>query len=201
MLTDFLATGTYDRNRPFYPTTSPSMDILISSNLERLLYHLAGRDDAVIRTLMQELASKGVYTVPEGVKEKLTGLFDAGWCDDAGTAAAIADTYEKYGYLCDTHTAVGMKVYGDYRARTGDTTPTVIASTANPYKFSASVLAALGRDAAELDEFDKVEALQALTGCPVPPPLAGLRGKTPRFTAVCSRDEMPRVVFDMLDIR
>ena len=201
VLTDFLATGTYDRNRPFYPTTSPSMDILISSNLERLLYHLAGRDDAVIRTLMQELASKGVYTVPEGVKEKLTGLFDAGWCDDAGTAAAIADTYEKYGYLCDTHTAVGMKVYGDYRARTGDTTPTVIASTANPYKFSASVLAALGRDAAELDEFDKVEALQALTGCPVPPPLAGLRGKTPRFTAVCSRDEMPRVVFDMLDIR
>ena len=201
VLTDFLATGTYDRNRPFYPTTSPSMDILISSNLERLLYHLAGRDDAVIRTLMQELASKGVYTVPEGVKEKLTGLFDAGWCDDAGTAAAIADTYEKYGYLCDTHTAVGMKVYGDYRARTGDTTPTVIASTANPYKFSASVLAALGRDAAELDEFDKVEALQALTGCPVPPPLAGLHGKTPRFTAVCSRDEMPRVVFDMLDIR
>ena len=94
-----------------------------------------------------------------------------------------------------------MKVYGDYRARTGDTTPTVIASTANPYKFSASVLAALGRDAAELDEFDKVEALQALTGCPVPPPLAGLHGKTPRFTAVCSRDEMPRVVFDMLDIR
>ena len=179
VLTDFLATGTYDRNRPFYPTTSPSMDILISSNLERLLCHLAGRDDAVIRTLMQELASKGVYTVPEGVKEKLTGLFDAGWCDDAGTAAAIADTYEKYGYLCDTHTAVGMKVYGDYRARTGDITPTVIASTANPYKFSASVLAALGRDAAELDEFDKVEALQALTGCPVPPPLAGLRGKTP----------------------
>lgn len=201
VLYDFFRTGTYDRKRDFILTTSPSMDILISSNLERLLYHLAGRDDAVIRTLMQELASKGVYTVPEGVKEKLTGLFDAGWCDDAGTAAAIADTYEKYGYLCDTHTAVGMKVYGDYRARTGDTTPTVIASTANPYKFSASVLAALGRDAAELDEFDKVEALQALTGCPVPPPLAGLRGKTPRFTAVCSRDEMPRVVFDMLDIR
>lgn len=201
VLYDFFRTGTYDRKRDFILTTSPSMDILISSNLERLLYHLAGRDDAVIRTLMQELAFKGVYTVPEGVKEKLTGLFDAGWCDDAGTAAAIADTYEKYGYLCDTHTAVGMKVYGDYRARTGDTTPTVIASTANPYKFSASVLAALGRDAAELDEFDKVEALQALTGCPVPPPLAGLRGKTPRFTAVCSRDEMPRVVFDMLDIR
>ena len=201
VLYDFFRTGTYDRKRDFILTTSPSMDILISSNLERLLYHLAGRDDAVIRTLMQELASKGVYTVPEGVKEKLTGLFDAGWCDGAGTAAAIADTYEKYGYLCDTHTAVGMKVYGDYRARTGDITPTVIASTANPYKFSASVLAALGRDAAELDEFDKVEALQALTGCPVPPPLAGLRGKTPRFTAVCSRDEMPRVVFDMLDIR
>ena len=201
VLTDFLATGTYDRNRPFYPTTSPSMDILISSNLERLLYHLSGRDDAVLRTLMQELGSKGVYTVPSAVKDRLAELFDAGWCDDAGTAAAIADTYKRTGYLCDTHTAVGVKVYPDYRARTGDTTPTVIASTANPYKFSSSVLNALGKDTAALDEFDKVEALHTLTGCAVPPPLADLRGKTPRFTEVCSRNEMPHVVFRMLGIR
>ena len=201
VLTDFLATGTYDRNRPFYSTTSPSMDILISSNLERLLYHLSGRDDAIIRTLMQDLGSKGSYTVPSGVKERLAAQFDAGWCDDAGTAAAIADTYRSTGYLCDTHTAVGVKVYTDYRARTGDTTPTVIASTANPYKFSSSVLDALGKDTAALDEFDKVEALHTLTGCAVPPPLADLRGKTPRFHEVCAREEMPDVVFRMLGIR
>ncbi len=201
VLTDFIATGTYDRNRPFYSTSSPSMDILISSNLERLLYHLSGRDDAVIQNLMDQLATRGVYTVPSSVREKLSELFDAGWCDDAGTATAIADTYKVHGYLCDTHTAVGINVYSAYRRRTGDTVPTVIASTANPYKFSASVLAALGQEAAGMDEFDKVEALHKLTGSPVPPPLAGLRDKAARFAVVCSREEMPSVVLDMLGIR
>ena len=201
VLTDFIRTGTYDRNREFHATTSPSMDILISSNLERLLYELAGRDDAEIRRLMGSLKETGRYTVPEAIGARIQDLFAAGWCDDEGTAAAIAETYQKHGYLCDTHTAVAVHVYNEYRRETGDTTPTVIASTANPYKFSASVLDALHGGAAAMDEFDKVEALERLTGCEVPPPLAGLRGKTPRFTEVCSREEMPAVVYRLLGIQ
>ena len=201
VLTDFIRTGTYDRNREFHATTSPSMDILISSNLERLLYDLAGRDDAEIRRLMGSLKETGRYTVPEAIGARIQDLFAAGWCDDEETAAAIAETYQKHGYLCDTHTAVAVHVYNEYRRETGDTTPTVIASTANPYKFSASVLDALHGGAAAMDEFDKVEALERLTGCEVPPPLAGLRGKTPRFTEVCSREEMPAVVYRLLGIQ
>ena len=199
VLTDFIRTGTYDRNRAFYPTTSPSMDILISSNLERLLYDLAGRDDGEIRRLMEALRQEGRYTVPDAVRQEVQSLFWGGWCDDGQTAQTIADLYQKHGYLCDTHTAVAVHTYEEYRRETGDDTPTVIASTANPYKFSASVLDAL-HSGGEGDEFEKVDALHELTGCPVPPPLAGLKGKRPRFTAVCDRGEMESVVCGMLGI-
>lgn len=202
VLTDFLTTGVYDRNRAFYTTTSPSMDILISSNLERLLYHLSGNDDAVIRDLMAKLSAEGRYEIPADMRERIEALFAAGCCDDEEVAATIRDTFEAHRYLLDTHTAVAVKVYNDYRAETGDTTPTVIASTANPYKFSASVLDALGGAKEGLDEFEKVEALNALTDCEVPAPLASLRGKEVRFTQVCDRDKasMKTVVFGMLDI-
>ena len=200
VLTDFIETGLYNRNRPFHTTTSPSMDILISSNLERLLYDLSGCSDTEVRRLMDELSKNGQYTVSGSVMERIHELFAAGWCDDEQTAAAIAGTFKKYGYLCDTHTAVGVHVYNDYRAKTGDTTPTVIASTANPYKFSASVLEALGGDKADWNEFEKVEGLHALTGCEIPAPLASLKGKQPRFTDVCDRDNMKAVVYGMLGI-
>lgn len=201
VLTDFIQNGTYDRNREFYTTTSPSMDILISSNLERLLYDLSGCNDEEIRRLMSELGTTGKYTVPDDLKAALQALFVGGCCDDEQAAQTISDTFKKHGYLIDTHTAVAVRVYEEYRQTTGDTTPTVIASTANPYKFSASVLQALDGSCADMDEFDKVDKLNAETGCEVPAPLAGLKGKTPRFTGVCDKDGMQEVVYDMLGIQ
>ena len=200
VLTDFIRTGTYDRNRVFHTTASPSMDILMSSNLERLLYDMSGRDAGEIRRLMASLVKEGRYTVSPAMHGEIQSLFSAGWCSDGQTAATIAETFRKSGYLLDTHTAVGVAVYRGYRRETGDATPAVIASTANPYKFSASVLKALGEDDGALDEFGKVERLAAVTGCPVPPPLANLRGRTPRFTKVCGREEMKDVVYATLHI-
>ena len=199
VLTDFIRTGTYDRNRDFYTTTSPSMDILISSNLERLLYDLCGRDDKAVSKMMADLSATGVYTVPAEVKAQVEELFAAGCCDDEQTADTIRRVYEKYGYLCDTHTAVGIYAYEEYRAQTGDTTPTVIASTANPYKFPASVLGALCAEATG-DEFAKAEQLHEMTDAEIPAPLSGLRGKTPRFTDVCDKTEMRAVVLNALGI-
>lgn len=199
VLTEFLKTGTYDRNRDFYTTTSPSMDILISSNLERLLFELSDHDDALLRDLMGQLAATGRYTVPAEIKAKLDDLFAAGWCNDDEVAATIRDTFQEKKYLCDTHTAVAIKVYNDYRRETGDTSSAVIASTANPYKFSASVLEALGADNAAWDEFEKVEQLHKATGAPVPAPLASLKGKTPRFTQVCDKQEMRDMVQALLN--
>ncbi len=200
VLTDFLTTGTYDKNRDFYCTTSPSMDILISSNLERLLFHLCGENDAQIREWMSELAEKGKYTVTDDVESKIKELFAAGCCDDIETKATIGKVFAEKKYLCDTHTAVAVKVYDDYKAKTGDVTPTVIASTANPYKFSASVLSAITDSIKADNEFDMVEELFEKSGEPVPSQLATLKGKTPRFTGVCKKEAMKQVVFDMLGI-
>lgn len=200
VLTDFLTTGTYDKNRDFYCTTSPSMDILISSNLERLLFHLCGENDAQIREWMSELAEKGKYTVTDDVESKIKELFAAGCCDDIETKATIGKVFAEKKYLCDTHTAVAVKVYDDYEAKTGNVTPTVIASTANPYKFSASVLSAITDSIKADNEFDMVEELFEKSGEPVPSQLATLKGKTPRFTGVCKKEDMKQVVFDMLGI-
>ena len=198
VLTEFLRTGTYDRNRDFHTTVSPSMDILISSNLERLLYHLCGENDTQIADWMKQLKENGKYTVSDEVFAKINDLFAAGWCDDEQTLQEIHDIYEREQYLCDTHTAVAMRVYREYRDSTKDTTPTVVASTANPYKFSASVLSALKPAIDGKDEFAVVDELHALTGCPIPAPLAGLKGKQPRFTGVCDRDTMEQAVFELL---
>lgn len=201
VLTDFLSTGTYDRNRDFHTTISPSMDILISSNLERLLYHLSDGNDKEVADLMAQLSEKGCYTVSDAVREKVSALFASGWCDDEQTMAVIREVYDTHGYLCDTHTAVAVGVYRQYREQTGDTTPVVIASTANPYKFSASVLRALDDTVTCADEFARVDMLHERTGCPVPTPLASLKDKTPRFTGCCDRDTMEQAVYDLLGVR
>ena len=199
VLTDFFKTGVYDRRRDFYVTSSPSMDILISSNLERLLFDLCGRDDATVRGWMEQLVSTGTYTVSDAVKRRMDDLFVAGTCDNEETAETIGNTFREHGYLLDTHSAVAVRVYQDYRDRTGDTTPTVIASTANPYKFPASVLGALGRECPP-DDLACADELQEATGVEMPAPLAGLRGKQPRFTDVCTKDEMRGRILNALGI-
>ena len=201
VLTDFIRTGVYNRNRQFYPTTSPSMDILISSNLERLLYLLTGEDDAQIREWFTALAEKGTYEVTDAVKAKLTEQFYGGFCDDAETKATIAELYQKYGYTCDTHTAVAVKVYEDYRKETGDTTKTLIASTASPFKFSASVLDALGKKPADgTDEYDMVELLQEVSSMEIPQSLAALKTKPRRFDGSIDKSEMQQFVLQELHL-
>ena len=200
VLTDFLKTGKYDKNRPFFTTVSPSMDILISSNLERLLFHLSGENDELIRDWMKKLSTEGKYEVTPEIGEKLLSLFDAGFCDDDQTRETIAKSFAE-GYLPDTHTAVAIKVFEDYVKRTGDKTETVVASTANPYKFSAAVLTAVAGGVPEdADEFQQVSLLIEKTGEPCPPQLANLKDKSVRFTRVSEKAEMISAVYDMLGI-
>ena len=197
VLTDFLRTGVYDRNRPFHNTMSPSMDILISSNLERLLFDLSGENDAQIREYMDALSRSGRYEVSDAIKAALTEQYWGGFCDEQGTSAAIAKYYKEYGYLIDTHTAVAASVMEQYRAATGDKTPTVFVSTASPYKFCDSVLTAIG----ETPVGDGVELLDQLhekTGVAIPRRLAELKGKARRFDLTCEKPGMDAVVLDFL---
>lgn len=201
VLTDFLKTGTYDRNRAFYATTSPSMDILISSNLERLLYHMSGEDDILVASLMNDLSSKGSYTVSDELIKKIQETFDAGFTTEESVNYIIKEHFDKYEYLCDTHTAVAINVYDEYVKATGDDIPTVIDSTASPYKFSKSVLTALLEgDTPQLDEFDMVDELNKLSSADVPKPLANLKNKEVRFTNVCNKEDMSKMVFRLLDL-
>ncbi len=198
VLTDFINTGVYDRNRKFYATVSPSMDILISSNLERLLYLMTGCDDALIRNWFGQLASEGCYEVNDDVKAKLKEEFAAGFCDDNETKSAIRGVYNKYSYTCDTHTAVAVKVYNDYKETTGDTTKTVIASTASPYKFSAAVLEAIQNGKSDLDEYAMIDRLAELSKLPVPNALAELKNKPERFNDAIEKAEQKNYVLKKL---
>ena len=199
VLTEFLKTGVYNRVRDFYTTISPSMDILISSNLERLLFLLSSMDDVKVNAWMKELKESGKYRVGDEVLSKIKAVFEAGCCNDEKTKATIAEVFEEKKYLCDTHTAVAVAVYEDYIAQSGDSTPAVIASTANPFKFSASVLDAVRPGMTEgMNEFDMVLGLHVETGADCPPQLANLKDKTPRFTGCCKKADMEKVVFDML---
>ncbi len=201
VLTDFLKTGTYDRNRSFYTTTSPSMDILISSNLERLLYHMSDEDDKLVYDLMFQLSENGKYTVSDALIQKIQKTFDAGFTAENDVDSTIKSHFENYNYLCDTHTAVAVKVYDDYVKRTGDDIPSVIDSTASPYKFSKSVLSAvLGGNTPALDEFDMVDELNRVTAADVPAPLANLKNKQVRFNNVCNRENMSEMVFSLLNL-
>ncbi len=200
VLTDFLATGVYDRNRSFFTTISPSMDILISSNLERMLFELSDRDASKTVEWQNALKNNGSYKVDAEVKAKLDDLFYGGYCDDAKTKETIKTVFDKFGYLCDTHTAVAVNVAEEYKEKTGDTRPMVIASTASPYKFANSVLSALGKNESD-DEFDAVEQLKAVSGTVAPTPLAELKGKKPRFNNLCEADQMEQVVLEYLKIK
>ncbi len=196
ILTDFMQTGTYNRNREFHTTISPSMDILISSNLERLLYDLSGYNDMVVRGLMSELRETGKYTVSTEIFNQIKDLFWAGCCDDYFTKERIFKTKEKYGYTADTHTAVALDVYNQYKEQTGDLTKTVIASTASPYKFNASVLSALGKDAdmENKDDFELLNLLSEVSGTKIPNNLKSLKDKKIRFKDVCDKNDMLKAV-------
>ena len=201
VLTDFIETGVYDRNRSFYTTVSPSMDILISSNLERLLYILCGRDDNTVNEWFGKLKTDGKYTISDDVKAQIKELFYAGCCDDVKTKETIHSTYADYGYLADTHTSVALNVCDAYIEKTGDTTPVIVASTASPFKFSKAVLSAVEENSKDYDdEFSTVDALEKISSLKAPEQLAELKGKTVRFTKVTSKENMADVVFDMLGI-
>ena len=201
ILTDFFETGVYDCNRPFYTTTSPSMDILVSSNLERLLYHMCGDNSEENANLMTSLKSDKKYAVSDAVRTAIGECFVGGSADDARVAATIKSIFDSTNYLCDTHTAVAMAVYEDYRNATGDDTPTVIASTASPFKFAPAILEALGAGSAETP-YDQLADLQAVTGWKTPQPLGSLRDKAIRFTDGCANDKpaMQATVYRMLNL-
>lgn len=201
VLTDFIRTGVYDKNRQFYTTITPSMDILVSSNLERLLYKFSGNNDTTTREWMTSLKTDGKYEVSDEVKTLINDKFYGGYCDDAQTQATIKKLFAQDNYLCDTHTAVAVNVYEQYVNETGDNTPSVIASTASPYKFSKSVLQAVADDAQLPEtEFDMVDKLNELTKMSVPAPLAGLKNKTARFSDVTEVSAMQDYVLKALEI-
>ena len=191
VLTDFIETGTYDRRRDFVKTISPSMDILISSNLERLLYYLTDGDCEQVAAWMGSLASEGVYTLPAELMERMRATFTCGFASDDDTRATIRSTWEELGVLIDPHTAVGKCVL-DRRASEGRAR--VCLSTADPYKFSADVLAALGTDTAGMDGFACMDALQQLTGVAAPAQLSGLRDAKVLHPDVVDQDEMAAFV-------
>jgi len=191
VLTDFFLTGTYDSNRPFYLTSSPSMDILISSNFERFLFEISGRDAEKIQGWFKALSASGKFTVDAQVLQGCRESMAAGWASEEGVYAVIRDTYRETGYVLDPHTAVGMKVYEDYRANSGDKTYTIVASTASPFKFARSVLEALLGDASDTDDpWGDLERLSSLSGWEIPEGLRNLQDKEVRHADKCRPDEI-----------
>ena len=195
VLTDFIRTGTYDRMRPLYKTTSPSMDILVSSNLERLLY-LLSEDAVLVASLMKQLNETGSYTVPEALLAQIQDQFWGDFCDDQGADAVMGKVWTEHGYVCDPHTASGWQAAENYVNQTGDNRPMVILSTASPYKFPEAVLRAIGEVPAG-DGFDQMEQLNAVTGVAIPKNLANLRAKAERHTGVIEKGEMLEFVLGL----
>ncbi len=197
VLTDFLTTGTYDRNRAFYNTMSPSMDILISSNLERLLFAVT-QSDKEVRGYMEQLAAEGRYQVSEKVSKAISRHFAAGCCNDENTQRVIGEVYRKYGYLIDPHTAVAFDVLTQYRRETEDETPALVVSTASPFKFCDNVLGALGQKEIA-DGLGVLDQLTQVTGLAAPVPLASLKDKAIRFNQSVAKENMVDMVLGMLD--
>ena len=195
VLTDFIRTGTYNRLRPLLKTTSPSMDILVSSNLERLLYLLSG-DTALVAELMGKLNKEGSYTVPDDLLNKIQVEFTAYYCNDKRAEEIMGRVYREYGYLCDPHTASGWAAAEDYVQETSDNRTMVVLSTASPYKFPVAVLTAIGGDTSGT-EFEQMDRLSALTGVPVPKNLAGLQGKEEKHTGVIEKETMLEYVLNL----
>lgn len=197
VLFDFLSTGTYDRNRDFYLTNSPSMDILISSNLERLLYHICGESTEKVNELMTSLKSEGKYTITDEMKKNLAD-FAGGYADNEKTCAYIKKVWEEEGYLMDTHTAVAYAVYDEYVKDTKDTTPTVIVSTASPYKFTTSVMEAVGSKYQGHTSFELLDEMNKLIGGKMPKAIDGIETRKVRHTKVCAVNEMQDAVREFL---
>ena len=189
VLTDFFDTGVYDRRRDFYKTDSPSMDILVSSNLERLLFYVSGGNAALVRRCMEELSKQGFYRFPDELRDRLREEFAAYCCTDAEGTEEIGRLWREESYLCDPHTAVAARAARLYKQDSGSAAPLVILSTASPYKFPAAVLGAIG-GSAQGDEFAEMDALAALSGVPVPKSLAALRGKRERHGDVIGVGEI-----------
>jgi len=200
VLTDFIRTGVYDRRREFVKTISPSMDILISSNLERLLYELSDHDSRKVSNWMQQLNEQGYYKVDAALLGEIQDHFWADWSNQEETLRTIECIYRDCGYVSDTHTAVGIDVYDKYVITTGDLTPTVTLSTASPFKFNESVCSALfGKDELDgKDEFEMLEYLSEKTGWPIPEGLKDLNRKEILHTAVCGKEEMKNLVENIL---
>ena len=192
VLFDFFETGDYNRNRDFILTSSPSMDILVSSNLERLIYHISAETDEertkACAAYMNQLSSTGEYAITDAMRAKLTDFY-GGFATEEETAGEIRRLYEAEGYVIDPHTAVASCVYGKYRAKTGDTTPTVIVSTASPFKFESSVMKALGH-ASELPDLELAQELSRIAGVPVPEAVESLRGAQIMHHTVCAKEDM-----------
>ena len=200
VLFDFFRTGTYDRKRDFILTSSPSMDILISSNLERLIYRLTGEDSQKCRELMEALSSGGEYTITEEMRKGLADFY-GNFLSEGETREAISATYYGSGYVIDPHTAVAAGVYQKYLRDTQDHTPVVIASTASPYKFTRSVMDAVSDRYEGLDDFALVDALSALTGIPVPRAVEEIRTAPVLHDTVIDACEMPETVRKILGIK
>lgn len=197
VLYDFFRTGNYDKNREFILTSSPSMDILISSNLERLIYQIAGQDDSANRAFMEALSSEGRYRITDEMRARL-GDFYGNYASEEETAATIKAIYEKDGYVIDPHTAVAACVYGKYQSETGDTTKTIIASTASPYKFTRSVMTAIDPAYGRMDDFALVDELEKLSKVKIPKAIEEIRSAEVRHKTVCEVGEMPQVVAQFL---
>jgi len=197
VLTDFIRTGRYDINRKFSPTISPSMDILISSNLERFLYELSGRDPERVSSLMKQLKESGAYEIDADMKAGMTDFY-GDYTDDKDTVQTIGELYREFGYVVDTHTAVGYHVYRRYVEKSGDHTPTLIASTASPFKFGRSVAEGLGMATEGRNDFELIDLLASHCGLEVPGPIRGIDGRAVLHPDTCGKDEMKLVVEELL---
>lgn len=200
VLYDFFSTGTYDKNREFKLTSSPSMDILISSNLERLIYRIAGADAAANKALMDSLKSEGVYSVTPAMREELKDFY-GNYADESETADAIRAIYEDTGYVIDTHTAVAAAVYKKYKAATGDTAKTLIASTASPFKFTRSVMNAIDEEKyGSMEDFELVDELSRIANVKIPQAIEDIRTAPVLHDRVCDADKMRETVKNILNI-
>lgn len=199
VLYDFFRTGTYDKNREFLLTSSPSMDILISSNLERLIYACAGENSETNAALMKQLKEEGVYTITDEMRKNLSD-FVGGYATEQETADTIHRVYEASGYVLDTHTAVAATVCYRYREETADDTVTVVVSTASPYKFTRSVMEALENKATTEDDFVLVDRLSQLSGTRIPKAIEEIKNAPVRHTAVCDKEEMQKTVTEILGL-
>ncbi|MDE7269329.1 MAG: threonine synthase, partial [Acetatifactor sp.] len=199
VLYDFFSTGVYDRNREFVLTSSPSMDILISSNLERLIYRIAGNDANQNRAFMEALSGQGKYEITDKMRAQLSDFY-GNFADEAETAAEIRRLYENCGYVLDTHTAVASAVYQKYLKDTGDTTKAVIASTASPFKFTRSVMNAIDGKYETMGDFELVDELSRLSNVKVPGAIEEIRTAPVVHDRQCDVDEMQKVVREFLGI-